>query len=196
MTYIEQLKEMNACEEAVDWCEKNHETLESAWQDCTRSDWMLWLLGKLSGSPESDSRKRLILCVCECARLTLSYVPEGENRPRIAIETAEKWARGEESVLLSDVLAAADAAYATVYATCAIAHVAADAAADAAYAAAHVAAYAAAYAANAASHGKEDQAQAKCADIVRKHYPEAPILAKGDQPCTRHQTGRSLTTPG
>jgi len=120
------LKKPGACSEAIKW----HETQandKQAWDTCERGDWLLWLLGRIK-----VDRKRLVLCCCECARLSLKYVPENENRPRIAIETAEKWAKGEASI--EEVRAAADAA---AYA--------ADAAADAAYAAADAAADAAAY---------------------------------------------------
>jgi len=86
------------------------------------------------------SRQRLVLASCACARTVLHLVPEGEHRPRIAIETAERWTRGEAT--LEEVqLAAANAANAAY---------AVDAAANAYYAA--NAAYAAAYAANAAAY--------------------------------------------
>jgi hypothetical protein len=146
---------------------------------------MLWLLGRLSGKAGSVKRRKLVLCACECARLALKYVPPGEERPRLAIEAAEKWAR-REGPTLDDVHAAADAA---ADASAASATYAADAAyaayaaADAAYAAAAYAAdaadaaddaAAAAYAAAAAARAKTLSA---CADIVRKHYPKAPRLA-------------------
>lgn len=57
------------------------------------------------------------------ARQVLHLVPEGEDRPRLAIEAAEGWLRGE-----------------VAYASAAYAYAAADAAADAAYAAAYAAA--------------------------------------------------------
>lgn len=101
------LEKMGACVDAITWCniQKNR---SQAWQDCQRGDWMLWLLGHLSGKPESRRRKKLVLCACECARLTLPHVPDGEDRPRIAIETAEKYARG--NCKLEEVKSAADAA--------------------------------------------------------------------------------------
>ena len=126
------LVELNACPEAVDWA-STQESPASAWRDCQRGDWMLWLVGRLSGKPGGVKRRRLVLCACECARLALKYVKAGEDRPRLAIEAAEKWAR-HEGPTLDDVRAAA--AYAD--------------AATAAYAAAAAAAYAAAAAAYAA----------------------------------------------
>jgi hypothetical protein len=112
---------------------------------------MLWLAAKAN----LCSRQELVLAACECARLSLDKVTPGDDRPRIAIETAEKWARGEAT--LEQVRSAAYAAYA-----------AADAADAAADAAAYAAADADAYAAYAAiSRSKE------CADIVRRRSMES-----------------------
>jgi hypothetical protein len=117
-------------------------------------------------------------------------VPNGDDRPRKAIETAEAWAHGQEGVTLDMVRAAADAA-------AAYAARAADAAADAAayaYAAraaaraAAAAAYAyAAYAADAAARAAaaayaKNKTLAKCANIVRKYYPKPPRMAKEAKP--------------
>ena len=65
----------------------------------------------------------------------MKYVPKGEDRPRIAIETAENWVRGKATK--NQVKKASDAAY-----------VAAD---EAFSAAAYAVAYAAAASANAAT---------------------------------------------
>ena len=91
-----------------------------------------------------------MLVACECARLALPYVPKGEKRPLKAIEVAEAWVRGEVTIEeVRDVADAADAAYAAY-------------AADAAYTT---------YAACAADAAARKNILAKCADIVRKHYP-------------------------
>jgi len=52
---------------------------------------MLWLVERL----DKSYSPRLRLAVCACARTALQYVPVGENRPRLAIECAERYARGE-----------------------------------------------------------------------------------------------------
>ena len=118
-TWIDQLRKLYPCGEALGWCE-TQESAQSAWLNCERGDWMLWLVGKLAGPPESDSRKALVLTACECARLALPYVRKGETRPLKAIEAAEAYARGDAEVTLQDVraaaAAAADAAYAAAYA--------------------------------------------------------------------------------
>jgi hypothetical protein len=186
------LEKLNACSSALRWVSEQ-KNQQQAWDDCKRGDWMLWLLGRLSGEPESNKRQKLVLTACECARLSLHLVEDGEDRPRIAIETAEKWTRGKATIdevgkAAADA-AAADAAAAYAAAS-AYAAAAVDAAAYAAYAAAAVdavdsAAYAAyavdaavdaaAYAAAAAAVMRTTTLQ-QCADIVRKHYPKVPRL--------------------
>jgi hypothetical protein len=171
--YIIRIKELGACGEAV----KNaldYKTSQELWDNCERGDWMLWLIGKLSGESESEKRKGLVLAACECARLMLKLVAKGETRPLKAIETAEKWAKGKATIqeVRADAADAADAAN-TAYAANA-----ANAAAYAAYAA-YAAAYAAyaAYAANAAYAAYAWQSTLKqCAAIVREYYPNVDGL--------------------
>jgi len=138
------LTRLRACDEAVGWAQ-NYKTFPAAWEACKRGDWMLWLAAR-----SGVDRKALVLAACACARPALKYVPKGEKRPRIAIETAERWARGEATIEDLRLTSAASAAYAD-----------ADAAADrsayaaaaryAAHAAADAARYAARYAAEAAA---------------------------------------------
>ena len=162
--WIRPIKKLGACSEALEWAE-DYDNLQDAWDKCERGDWMLWLLGKQAGIPESDSRKKLVLAACQCARLTLPYVKEGEGRPLKAIETAEAWAHSEGGVTLIDVRDAAYSAYAAAYAA-----YSAYAAAYAAYAA--YSAYATAYAATAAAYAADDRTITlkQCADIVRGYY--------------------------
>ena len=163
---VQPLINMNACEEAVEWA-KTQPSAKVAWAKCERGDQMLWLLGKLSGPSESDSRKKLVLCACECARLALPLVPPTKSQPRIAVETAETWASGG-SATLDDVRAASAAAdAASASAAAAFAAASASAAADAASAFAS---------ADAADADARKGTLSKCADIVRKHYPQPPQL--------------------
>ena len=95
-----------------------------------------------------QSRRLGVWCACACAREALKYVPKGEDRPRIAIETAENWVRGKATK--NQVKKASDAAW-TYVASGYAAAAAAAAAADAAWAADAATACAARAAANAAS---------------------------------------------
>src|ERR1017187_10238258 len=140
--HIDKLKSLRACSEAVAWFEQQT-NITTAWKTCARGDWMLWLLGNFNCEPDSNSRRKLVLCACQCARLALKHIKAGEDRPLIAIETAEQWARREGGVTL-DVVKSAAAASAAAAATAAATYAAASAAAaTAAYAATYAAAYAA-----------------------------------------------------
>ena len=172
--WLKPIQRMGACEEAIKWGEE-YDSAGEAWNNCERGDWMLWLCGKLSD--KLASRKKLVLTACECARLTLLYVKEGEDRPLKALETAEQWARGENNVTLAMVRTSADAAAdaATAAAPERAAYYAAYAAyyAAAAYDATYAAAHAAAYASYAAAASRRVTLK-QCADTARKHYPIAP----------------------
>ena len=141
--HIVTLKRLRACGNAVEYAAK-HDTLEAAWNNCERGDWLLWLAAKAG-----VDRKLVVSAACDCAE-TSSYLWT-DDRPRLAIETARRWVLGEATIeevrsAAAAAAAAADAAYA-----------AAAAAAYAAYAA-YAAAYAAdAYAADAADARKIQQ---------------------------------------
>ena len=136
---ISKLKELGACLEAVNWTGSQIDDA-SAWNACERGDWMLWLLGKLSGPAWGERRKLLVLAACECARLALPYTHG--KQIETYIETVEAWTRGE--VTQTQVRNAYDAA--------------------------------AAAATNAAAATARSRTLHLCADIVRKHYPNPPIL--------------------
>src|SRR3990167_9347087 len=98
--HIKLLEKLSACNEAVTYADQFN-TLNEAWQVCGRGDWMLWLAGQLSGKPESESRKRLILVVCQCARLSLEYTTDPQ--PLKTIEIVEAWAKGDPTITFNDV---------------------------------------------------------------------------------------------
>ena len=50
--WIEELKKLNACKEALEWCE-TQDSLEAAWKNCECVGWMEWLLD-LRGWPEGS----------------------------------------------------------------------------------------------------------------------------------------------
>jgi hypothetical protein len=147
--WTDALTELHACCSAVTWC-RTHPDLATAWATCTRGDWMLWLAGR-TGTRRED----IVLAACACAREALVYVRNGEDRPRLCLETTEAWARGEATI--SQVRAARAAAAAASYA------------AAAAAAASYAASSAAADAARSAS-------LARSADIVRSMLA-CPVLA-------------------
>jgi len=168
---------------------------------------MLELLGKVSGPPGSNGRRRLVLAACACARRGLQYVPMYEDRPRLAIEAAERWAKESGGTLEQVRHAAKEAeafaaslpplhADATVPSggisgpETAVHGAVASAAASAAYtaiesfpdlyaktAATELARAAASHAAVTVREAAHAAELRHCADIVRKHFPEPPRVA-------------------
>ncbi len=113
MNPIPLLHRLSACSDAVQ-CVGDRD-LASAWRECPRGDWLLWLAARLLPRP------RVTLAACAGALLVLHLVPSGEERPRIAIETAEAWVRGEATIEQVTTAASASAvasAYASASASC------------------------------------------------------------------------------
>src|SRR5208337_2959706 len=92
------------CSPAVAWC-LTQPSYEVAWETCNRPEWLLWLAGRLTTDP-----RPFVLAACACARTVLHLVAAGEERPRIAIEAAEAWCRGESAAAAATADAAARAA--------------------------------------------------------------------------------------
>ncbi len=181
--YIKKLKELGACDEAIKYL-LNFDTSQEAWDNCNRGDWMLWLIGKMSGKNESDKRKKLTLTTCKCARLSLKYVKKGELRPLKAIEIATAWANNDQTILVQAIKKAAYAAYAAAggaaYAAAATAYAAADDVANIAAAAAYAAdGVATADDADDAAVAVKKETLAKCARIVRIDFPNIGLILKG-----------------
>lgn len=148
--------------------------MQQAWDLCPRADWLLWLLART----KSD-QKLLTLAACACARTALPFVPTDEDRPRIAIEWTESWARGEAS--MGEVRAAVShASLISSYTIFSAIDAAADAIADGVAYAAGAASYAADAAASYAAHEVADtircEALARMADIVRGFFPHPPTV--------------------
>jgi hypothetical protein len=146
MSFKQQLIEMEACREIINWVEDR--TLEQAWRDCHRGDWMLWLLEEMGGKEGWLNEKEIMLLGCWCTRRALKYVSEEEKRPLKAIEAKEAWIRGK--ITIKEMITALDAAVVAAFTTSSV--TAWDAAWDAASAAASVdASVAAAHAVKAAA---------------------------------------------
>jgi len=159
MDFIDKLENMHACKGACEWV--GGKSLSEAWETCERGDWMLWLAVAVG-----VDRKKVVLAACECARLSLRYIPEGETRPLKAIQVAEAWVNGEAS--LEEVEQAGDAAYAVSVSAAYAAFAVVDVAGDASYAAASASSASSAYAASYASDSAWKSTMKQCADIVRK----------------------------
>lgn len=102
------LRKLGACKEAREWC-KTVPDLETAWNTCKRSDWMLWALDAIGYKDD----KALRLYACACVRGT----PLGDGRTvwdllidersRNAVQVSERYADGQAT---DEELAAAWAA--------------------------------------------------------------------------------------
>src|SRR5260221_1252859 len=119
MNFINTLKQLYACDEAINWLEENKfNSLQEAWQVCKRADWMIWLLNKYSGGCNSKLRKKLTLTTCEIARTVLHIFETkypNDKRPRICLETTEKWASNQDGVTYDDVVKSRDDCWKAYY---------------------------------------------------------------------------------
>jgi len=172
--YITEIEKLGACSEAIKAARK-YKTSQELWAECKRGDWMLWLIGKKSGGPWSDKRRKLVKTTCRCVRTVYDLMPQPAKD---CLELFERWATGED-VPQPVLLAAADAAYAARAADAAYAARAAFAARAAAYAGYAVARAAdAAYAAARATFARKP-ALADFADMVREDYPDIDEILEG-----------------
>ena len=168
--YIKRIVELGACSDALEWLLTEFPpSLATAWAACQRGDWMLWLAGHVVGPPGDSSRIPLVLAACDCAEPALVHVPAWEDRPRLAIDTARRWARGEAT--LDDVRTAALNASIAYAVTSYSAPCTAAAAAVIGIEAWHHASSAALWSVDKAGRAV---AMARCADIVRRHYHTPP----------------------
>jgi len=149
------LVDNDACSEAVKWVGDRAEA--QAWKQCPQPAWLIWYLGRRLRTPGYPDINQIALLACWCARRALKYVPAGEDRPRLAIEAAEKCAKNPTP----ENRAAAWAAGAALAAAGAAAEPAAGAAAEPAAGDAAEAAWAAARAAG-------DAERRVMADHIRK----------------------------
>lgn len=162
------LTRVGACSEACDWA-MAYDDPDAAWAQCQRADWMLWLLGRLSGPPGSPSRLRVVALALDCSETAICFVRDKGIRDQVRygiaimrrhLETGDLSTLREGRRALRSV--AADAAAYAAYAAYAYA----------AYAAADSADSAAAYAAAARS-----RALSRMADMVRVRFPTPPEIS-------------------
>jgi hypothetical protein len=173
------LEKLHACSNARDYV-RTQKTILSAWQNCERGDWMLWLAKKLNVDD-----KKLTMAKAMCAKQVEHLMKD--QRSKDALQACFDYVNGK--ITRKELNADAADAYAAAAATDAYAAYAAYAAATDAYDAyAAYAAYAAdaadaAYAAAAATDAYAADAAArisslkKSADICREYLTEE-VLTK------------------
>lgn len=168
------LLKMDACEESLEWLEKyeGDDPAELAWEECERSDWMLWLVYELSIPAKdrdmaADFAERVLPIWEAWAK---ENAPEHFDAPRKAVEAVRSGGGAHAASRAAYAAAhAADRAACAARAARASAYAAASRASDAAYAAARVARVARAYAAHGTYADAYDAERKAQADIIRKY---------------------------
>jgi hypothetical protein len=103
-TLLRHLKALDACADAREWVATQPDAA-TAWATCPRAGWLVWVLGELHVRG-ALSRQTLVLAACACAETALRHAHARDDCPRLAIEAARRWARGEATV--AEVRAASD----------------------------------------------------------------------------------------
>jgi len=121
----QQIVNSEPCSDGLEFAKSCNYNMVEIYENCERGDWMIWLLRKA----KAIDKQQTVGIACLCARRSLVIFEKEypkENRPRLAIEAAEKWVKNptKENQKICDA-----AAYAAAYA--AAAYAAAYAAADA-----------------------------------------------------------------
>lgn len=77
---IAKLRAKCACFEGRDYVSKQP-SFKEAWNNCTRAEWMFWLLEKVGyGPPNSDEHRQMIMCVAECMMVYTSTISDEFER--------------------------------------------------------------------------------------------------------------------
>jgi len=169
------LNELGACEEAMEWL-SSQTSIEEAWKNCERGDWLLWLITALK-----MNERKLFLAKGLIADEVIHQMDD--ERSKAAVQAAIDFGKGKISKnelkkAIHDAAAAAYIADDTTYAAAAAAvNIAgADVAANAAVA------YAAAviYATNTINNDNEKLFLKKSANIVRKIFSFDDIKKRWD----------------
>ena len=178
-----EIEKFNACKESIVF-RKNYPDFKTAWENCPRGDWMLWIAKKLN-----VDLLKLTTAKALCANTVRNLMKD--ERSTKAIDVAILFGQGKASreeldaaaadaddadADAADAYTAADAYAAVAAAYAAAAYTAYTAAAYAAYAA-YAAAYAAAASADAAAYAAADAA-ADAADADAKNQQETADICR------------------
>lgn len=89
------LQRYDACEDSTKWIMTRplDQSPCELWHTSERGDWLLWIAAKAGVKHETQ-----VMAACQCARLTLNLVPDGETCPLRCIEITEAWTRGEATI--------------------------------------------------------------------------------------------------
>lgn len=147
--FLDRLSKLDACPEACDWV--GSRSLEDAWAECPRGDWMIWGAMRMAGRPGWSSAQEVVEVLCDIVEPALRHVPAGEFLPAEALAVVRRWCAGDATMAEVDSSGAAADAAAAAYTEATAAVVSASFAAKAAAAVADAAKAAAVAARNAAA---------------------------------------------
>ena len=111
MTFADQLRKMNACPEAIVWV--GDRTLQQAWAECERGDWMAWLTFELrldSHRAAADMAERVWHLVKPDSQLACAWAIDCARRRADEDEMDAAWAAGAAGAAAWAAGAAAGAA--------------------------------------------------------------------------------------
>lgn len=85
---IEGFKRLQPCDKGLEYVEEKG-SVDTAWYDCDRGDWMLWYAHRLGVDP-----RKITLVKVEFIRAVEQYIDDGGETDRV-FEMAERYALGE-----------------------------------------------------------------------------------------------------
>jgi hypothetical protein len=105
------LREFIVCPDGLDWAKER--TIDEAFHDCQRADWLLYLGGLMAGRPGWPGVDEIVALSADCARTALRFIPRHVDAPRKVLGVAREFVHGVSSV--EDLAAAADRCYRVGY---------------------------------------------------------------------------------
>jgi uncharacterized membrane protein len=111
MKLIDQIKKFKPCKKGVKWL--GNRSLEQFWNECDRSDWMMWYLGNFVNELGYPTTKEIIFINVQIVR-SVQYLMK-DQRSIDALDVFEKYALGnasEEEFINARKLAASASAWA------------------------------------------------------------------------------------
>ncbi|MBX3274728.1 MAG: hypothetical protein KF729_30960 [Sandaracinaceae bacterium] len=174
------LEAQGAHHDVVRWARPFGEDWPRAWDECPRGDWLLGVAARAGADGRAITR-----AACACARFALPYLPDAEERPRVALDALERYVEGGEppadhAALDAALEAAVDGAPDPAVAAAAMAALAALRSVahpeDAPLAASSAVQAALLDAGDCALVAAMRHAQASCADLVRTHLARPPLV--------------------
>jgi hypothetical protein len=95
MTLKQYLIDIGACLEVIEWIE--NKTLQEAWQQCDRSDWMLWFLTVQRVKPSWPTYKEIVVFLCDILSESQDQISQCH------VDYVRNWAKDEITVTTAEI---------------------------------------------------------------------------------------------